>query len=333
MRSACRRFRITLSQPPPQALFRSQTVAPARGRQMMRLRGLPPARQVQAEPRLQPELLSRSLARRPQPRTSLAKAASKRSHTRVDRPKQPLRIEKPRAHPLRCGLSQTRRSQVTLTLSLPRQTHSLHCRQSRSNRLYLQLQGRSRTPLHPTRKLQEIHPNNVAVSYTSREQIEVYRFGLPVAMVVPLVAIFLQAFLPRWLPFFSTYFDLPLLVVIFFAMARRSQVAGLLTGATIGLIQDALTQYPLGVNGIAKTVVGYGASSLGVKLDVESVGTRLLVTTGFYVVHQVIYFTIARGLVGLNLHWSWQRELPAGLANAILGVFLFALMDRLKQRA
>ena len=173
----------------------------------------------------------------------------------------------------------------------------------------------------------------MAVSYTSREQIEVYRFGLPVAMVVPLVAIFLQAFLPRWLPFFSTYFDLPLLVVIFFAMARRSQVAGLLTGATIGLIQDALTQYPLGVNGIAKTVVGYGASSLGVKLDVESVGTRLLVTTGFYVVHQIIYFTIARGLVGLNLHWSWQRELPAGLANAILGVFLFALMDRLKQRA
>ncbi|MBV9182194.1 MAG: rod shape-determining protein MreD, partial [Acidobacteria bacterium] len=168
---------------------------------------------------------------------------------------------------------------------------------------------------------------------TSREQIEVYRFSLPVAIMVPLLAIFLQAFIPRWLPFFSTYFDLPLLIVIFFAMARRSQVAGLLTGAIIGVIEDSLTHYPLGVYGIAEAVVGYGASSLGVKLDVESVGTRLLVTTGFYVVHQTIYFTIARGLVRLNLHWNWQRELSAAAANAILGVFLFALMDRFKQRA
>jgi rod shape-determining protein MreD len=173
----------------------------------------------------------------------------------------------------------------------------------------------------------------MAVSYTSREQIEVYRFSWPVAVAVPLLAIFLQAFIPRWIPAFSTYFDLPLLVVIYFSMARRSQVAGLLTGAVIGILQDSLTQYPLGVYGIAKTVVGYGASSLGVKLDVESVGTRLLVTTGFYVIHQIIYFTIARALVGLGLHWSWSRELLAALAIAVLGVFLFTLMDRVKDRA
>ncbi len=172
----------------------------------------------------------------------------------------------------------------------------------------------------------------MAMTYTSREQIEVYRFTVPVAIGVPLAAIFLQAFVPLRLPWFSI-FDLPLLVVIFFAMARRSPVAGLLTGAIIGLVQDSLTHYPLGVYGISKTVVGYGASSLGVKLDAESVPTRLLITTGFYVVHQVIYFTIARGLVGLNLHWSWPRELLAAVVNAILAVFLFALMDRLKQRA
>ena len=174
--------------------------------------------------------------------------------------------------------------------------------------------------------------NNVAISYTSREQIEVYRFRWPVAILIPLLAIFLQAFLPLRLPFLSI-FDLPLLIVIFFAMARRSQVAGLLTGAVIGILQDSLTHYPLGVYGISKTVVGYGASSLGVKLDVESVGTRLLVTTGFYVVHQIIYFTIARALVGLDLHWSWSRELWSAIANAVLGVLLFTVMDRLKERA
>jgi len=172
----------------------------------------------------------------------------------------------------------------------------------------------------------------VAVTYTSREQIEVYRFSLPVAVLVPLLAIFFQAFIPLRFPFFSI-FDLPLLVVIFFAMARRSPVAGLLTGACIGLLQDSLTHHPIGVYGIAKTFVGYGASSLGVKLDVESVGTRLLVTTTFYVIHEVLYFLIARGMVRLDLHWSWPHELGSAIANAVLGVFLFALMDRLKQRA
>jgi rod shape-determining protein MreD len=175
--------------------------------------------------------------------------------------------------------------------------------------------------------------NSVAVTYTSREQIEVYRFSWPVAVAVPLLAIFLQAFIPHLFPLFSRFFDLPLLVTIFFAMARRNPVTGLLTGAAIGLAQDALGPYPLGVYGIAKTFVGYGASSLGVKLDVESVGTRLLVTTGFYVIHEVLYFLIARGMVRLDLHWSWPHELGAAVANAILGVFLFALMDRLKQRA
>jgi rod shape-determining protein MreD len=172
----------------------------------------------------------------------------------------------------------------------------------------------------------------MALTYTSREQIEVYRFSLPVAILVPLFAVFLQAFLPLRFPFFSI-FDLPLLVVIFFAMARRSQVTGLLTGAAIGLLQDSLTHQPIGLYGIAKTFVGYGASSLGVKLDVESIGTRLVVTTAFYVIHEILYFTIARGMVRLVMHWSWAHELESAMANAILGVLLFAVMDRLKQRA
>jgi rod shape-determining protein MreD len=172
----------------------------------------------------------------------------------------------------------------------------------------------------------------VALTYTSREQIEVYRFSLPVTVIVPLLAVFLQAFLPVRFTFFSIL-DLPLLIVIFFAMARRSQIAGLVTGAAIGLLQDSLTHQPLGLYGIAKTVVGYGASSLGVKLDVESVGTRFLVIVGFDIIHEVLYFMIAHGMVRLNLHWNWAHELESAFANAIFGVFLFALMDRLKDRA
>jgi len=171
----------------------------------------------------------------------------------------------------------------------------------------------------------------VPITYTSNEQVEVYRFSAPVAILIPLTAVFLQAFVPLRLHFFSV-FDLPLLVVIFFAVARRSPVTGLLTGAAIGLLQDSLTGHPIGLFGIAKTVVGYGASSLGVKLDVENAGSRFLVTLFFYVVHEIIYFTIARGLVGLTMQWSWSHELGSALANALLAVALFMLLDRFKQR-
>jgi rod shape-determining protein MreD len=171
----------------------------------------------------------------------------------------------------------------------------------------------------------------VPITYTSGEQVEVYRFSVPVTIGVPLGALFFQAFVPRHFSFFNI-FDLPLLVTIFFAMARRNPISGLLTGGIIGVVQDSLTSLPIGVYGIAKTVVGYGASSLGVKLDVENAGARLLVTLVFYVAHEIIYFLVARGLVNLPLQWSWPHELGSALANGLVGVLLFTLLDRFKQR-
>jgi rod shape-determining protein MreD len=171
----------------------------------------------------------------------------------------------------------------------------------------------------------------VAITYTSGEQVEVYRFSLPATLLVPLGALFLQAFVPLRFHFFSI-FDLPLLVTIGFATARRSPLAGLLTGGIIGIIQDALTHQPIGLYGISNTVVGFGASSLGIKLDVENAGARFLLTIFFYVVHEVVYFLIARGLVGLHMAWSWPHELLSGGANAVMGIFVFMLLDRLKQR-
>lgn len=170
------------------------------------------------------------------------------------------------------------------------------------------------------------------ITYTSNEQVEVYRFSVPVAIGVPLLALFLQAFIPLRFPRFAVYVDLPLLVTIFFAMARRSPIAGLFTGAIIGLAQDMLGHNPIGIYGIAKTVVGYGASSLGVRLDVENAGARFLVTLGFYLIHSAVYFTVARALVNMTQSWSWLHGIIAGLVNAFIGVLLFFVLDRFKQR-
>jgi rod shape-determining protein MreD len=172
----------------------------------------------------------------------------------------------------------------------------------------------------------------VSITYTSREQIEVHRFRPAASVGVPLVALLLQAFLPARIHWFGI-FDLPLLVTIFFAMARRNPVTGLLTGALIGLLQDSLTQHPVGVFGIAKTVVGYAASSLGVRIDVQNAGVRLGMTFVFYQLHQLVYFAVVRGMMGQPLGWRWGHELVAGAANSLLALALFAALDRLKQRA
>jgi rod shape-determining protein MreD len=172
----------------------------------------------------------------------------------------------------------------------------------------------------------------VAAAYVSREQVEVYRFSVPVAVGVPLAALLLQSFLPLKLPFMAM-FDLPLLVTIYFAMGRRNQLSGLLTGSIIGLMQDSLTHQPIGLYGIAKTVVGYGASSLGVKLDVDNHGSRFLATFAFYLLHQIIYFGIARGLAQQVLYWRWGHQAITAVANAALALVLFFALDRLRQKA
>jgi rod shape-determining protein MreD len=179
--------------------------------------------------------------------------------------------------------------------------------------------------------METVH-NSVPITYTSGEQVEVYRFSIPVTVGIPLLALFLQAFIPLRFPRFAVYFDLPLLVTIFFAMARRNPISGLLTGGVIGLAQDMLGHNPIGIYGIAKTVVGYGASSLGVKLDVENAGARFLVTLGFYLVHSAVYFGVARYMVNMTQTWSWLHGILGGLANAALGVVLYFLLDKFKQR-
>jgi rod shape-determining protein MreD len=171
----------------------------------------------------------------------------------------------------------------------------------------------------------------VAAPTLSREQIEVYRFPLVVAVLVPVLALLLQRFLPLHFPSMAM-FDLPLLVTIYFAVARRNQISGLLTGGVIGLIQDSLTHQPIGLYGIAKTVVGYAASSLGVKLDVDNPGSRVLMVIGFYVLHQLLYFAAARGLAGEMLYWRWGHQLIAAVANALLALLLYTALDRLRSR-
>ena len=169
------------------------------------------------------------------------------------------------------------------------------------------------------------------ITYTSREEIEVHKFSILATVGIPLLAIFFQAYVSSHIPFLKL-FDIPLIVMIFFAVSRRSQMAGMLTGCAIGITQDALTHLPIGIYGISKTIVGYVASSIGVRVDVDNPGSRFLMMFFFTFLHDGLYFIVSRQLLGLPADFRILHELSAALGNAFLAVLLFTLMDHTKRR-
>ena len=168
-------------------------------------------------------------------------------------------------------------------------------------------------------------------SYDSRRELEEHSFHPAVAILVPLAAILLQALLPKPWPKL-VILDLPLIITIFFAVSRRSPIAGALTGATIGLLQDALTNQPIGVNGLAKTVIGYIAASIGLQVDVEALATRVLMNFVFSLLNSLLLFLIVDHLLGLSSdHLLWRHELLRATVNTAIALPLFFFLDAAKR--
>ncbi|QNI36501.1 rod shape-determining protein MreD [Edaphobacter albus] len=169
------------------------------------------------------------------------------------------------------------------------------------------------------------------LSYTSRRELEEHSFSPATTLLVPIAAIVVQVLLSKLYWRFSLL-DLPLIVTIFFAVSRRSPAAGTLTGAAIGLMQDALTGRPIGVNGMAKSVIGYIASSIGISVDVDSLTTRIVMNFAFSLLNSGILFLIDQRLLGLsNIHLQWIQELLRALGNTVIAIPVFLLLDLTKR--
>jgi rod shape-determining protein MreD len=165
----------------------------------------------------------------------------------------------------------------------------------------------------------------------SRRDMEIRRYPLLVYTLVPLGALVLQAWLPRVVGRYD-WFDLPLLVTIFFALGRRNPLQGTLMGAVMGLFQDALSHNAIGINGIAKTVVGFLAGSVGIRIDVDNHTIRILLTFALSLLSSAIYLFVARFLLGLGADWNGLTELLRAVGNGVIALVLFPLLDRLRVR-
>lgn len=167
---------------------------------------------------------------------------------------------------------------------------------------------------------------------SSQREGQVSRFRAWVLLVVPLAAILFQVYVPLFFQFLG-FVEMPLLVVVYFALMRRSQVSGLLVGAIVGLAQDSLSKAPLGMYGIVKTLVGYFAASVGMRLDVDHNFIRLLLSFVFFLFHQIMFWVMERALLSHQPAFELQRWLVLGLLNAVVGAALFHFLDKLRETA
>lgn len=176
------------------------------------------------------------------------------------------------------------------------------------------------------------YPGSERILLSSQREGQVSRFRFWVMVGVSLAAILFQVYVPLFFQFLG-YLEMPLLVVVYFSFMRRSQISGLLIGAIVGLAQDSLSKAPLGMFGIVKTLVGYFAASVGVRLDVDNGFLRLFLAYFFFVFHQFFYWIMARALLGQQVAFELQATLMIGLLNAVVGLALFHFLDKLRETA
>ena len=151
-------------------------------------------------------------------------------------------------------------------------------------------------------------------------------------IVIPLIAVLSQVYVPRFVWFLS-YLELPLLITVHFALHRRSPIQAVFYGMSIGLVQDSLSHQPIGMFGIVKTLVGYFAASVSMRFDVENPVVTFILSFFFYFFHQFFYWVMTRALLGEVVNFDAQQTLVFGLLNAAVALPLFKILDKLKVAA
>jgi rod shape-determining protein MreD len=177
------------------------------------------------------------------------------------------------------------------------------------------------------------YPAGGRIMVNSARQVRSATYPVWVYFVIPLLALLIQVYLPLFQTLgFISRIELPLLVTIYFALMRRSQLRGLAIGVALGLAQDSFHPHQIGMYGICKTLVGYFSASIGMQFDVEHPLVRLVLCFVFYLFHQFFYWVLQRSLLDQPVVFEIQTELILAVLNAIIGVALFHFLDKLRKR-
>lgn len=164
---------------------------------------------------------------------------------------------------------------------------------------------------------------------TSRAEAAVFRFPPLFFPLVFAAALAAQAYLPV-VVHLAVYLDLPLLAVIYWSFTTRNQTSASIVGAALGIAQDSLAHLALGVNGTAKTLIGFLDAGLGGRMDADHAGIRLLAVFACYEGNRLLLYVFERFLLGTPIPWQGDATAIAAFVNAVLAVLLYRGMDRFR---
>jgi len=189
--------------------------------------------------------------------------------------------------------------------------------------------------VNPTEIAENASAPPLTIRGISEPRLEVHKFRTGAVVGASALALVLQAFVPAkvWMGnLLGDLIELPLLVTLYFGLSRRNPSRGLLLGMVMGMAQDGLSGgNPIGVFGIAKTLVGYLASTIGARLNVEHPASRMVLGFAFFHLHNVVVVLTRRWLLAEPVPLMSTTVLVASLVTALLAWPLFALLDKLRQ--
>lgn len=143
-----------------------------------------------------------------------------------------------------------------------------------------------------------------------------------------LIAVVVQVALARFTVGGRWAFDLVLVGVVYAALLW-GPVAGILAGTVGGLLQDLLSTSIVGVGGLSKTLVGFGAGVIGTQFVLVRPRSRTLIVAGATVVHRLIILGL---YAAIDQRWSgipWGAILAETAINALVGLVAFHAAEAL----
>jgi len=154
---------------------------------------------------------------------------------------------------------------------------------------------------------------------------------IALSVVAALVSQLLMARYLRFEHFNLDDLDLVLIVTVYISLGRNP-LRAMLVGASAGLVQDSFSGGILGAQSFIKTLIGFIAGSLSVRIALHNPLPRLIIMAAA---------SIVNGLMFVGLHWLFGVRLvapPVGdnlvrhlgwqlLANVVGAAIIFRILD------
>ena len=150
--------------------------------------------------------------------------------------------------------------------------------------------------------------------------------------ILALILVLLFSIQTTFLQLFSLWDVIPDLALIFvvYCGINFQKNGGVKMGVLVGFLQDSLSGGLFGINTLSKGLAGLFFSSLKDKIIVEGILPISYFLFAVSLVDGIIYFAVMTSLMGAQIkgEFLFSHGVFFGIYNAVVGLFLFYILDR-----